>query len=330
MSLEAETAAPETAVTPEVAAPAAPAAPETGALGALEAPSVSDLAAQYAAELNAEEEAPAPAKVAPAEVADEPAEVEAAPATRAAPDVMSEADKALFATLPPEAQAWVNKRAADMAERSQAATQQAQAAFQERQAIQAQLQQYDQFLSTLTSKPLQPPPAAMQQTDPLGYQDAMADYIQQRHSQEQAQQEQARIRGEHQQIQRQQYQEFTQVESRKLLELMPEFNDAKQGLALRKAVIDYAQKQGFAELLPRASAQEIAVLTKAMRYDAGQAALKAAKPVTAPPPKAAKPGPARAPGNRSGGIANAVTNLSSNPSRDALAAAYMAEIQAER
>jgi hypothetical protein len=70
-------------------------------------------------------------------------------------------------------------------------------------------------------------------------------------------------------------------------------------------------------------------LWKAQRYDALQKAKATAKVVPPPTPKTAKPGPAKAVG-RPSNLTSAVRNLSQNPTREALAAAFAAEIASER
>ena len=111
---------------------------------------------------------------------------------------------------------------------------------------------------------------------------------------------------------------------------MPEFKDPKTGPALKKAVVAYAHEHGFGEVLAKATALEVSVLTKAMRYDAAQKAKSSATVVQPAAPRTAKPGPAKAPGSRVSGFANAVANLRSDPSRDVLAAAFLAELNSER
>ena len=250
-----------------------------------------------------------------------------------APVGMSEEDRQRFAQLTPEVQAWVtqreNQRHADYTRKTQEAAELAKSANAERQKLNGQLQQYDAFLSSITQQRIEPPDPNLQYTDPDGYQQLLGQYVTAKHRQEQAVAEQQRVVSERKQIEQQHYSEFVKSESQKLVQIMPEYGDAKKAPELRKAVIAYAEENGFAEALGRATAAEIKVLTQSMRFEAAQKAAKAANPVAQVAPRMTKPSPARAPG-RGTGITSAVQNLTSNPSRNALAAAYLADIRSER
>lgn len=340
MSLDAQTTQTETAPAQQESAP----------------PTRDTLVGLFAAELDAEDNPPAPAQkqeAAPVEAAAEPATgeqpVEAAegtepdsetveaqpPATPAinAPSGMSEEDRQRFAQLSPEVQAWVTQReqqrTADYTRKTQEVAEQAKAAKAEREALSAQLQHYNAFLSKITEQRIEPPNPAMQATDPDGYAHQLGLYVNAKHQQEIARQEQARVTAEQQQIEEKAYNEFVRTEASKLYEIMPEFRDPKQGPALKKAVVEYAEANGFAKVLPKATAQEVSILVKAMRYDAAQKAAKAAPVVQAPAPKSTRPSPAQG-ARRTSGFASAVQNVIQTGSRDALAAAYLAQLQSER
>lgn len=313
-----------------------------------------DLVGVFAAQLAAENDPPK--AEAPAEAA-APADTESAPDEGAVADTdgtepasgaetstttpvlnapfgMSEEDRQRFAQLTPEVQAWVTQREvqreADYTRKTQEAATLAKAASAERQKLGSQLQQYDAFLNSITSQRIEPPDPAMQMTDPDGYQQALGNYVTAKHRQEQAAAEQSRVASERRQIEDQGYREFVQTESSKLIEIMPEFGDPKKAPELRKAVIAYAEQNGFAEALGRATAAEIKVLTQSMRYEAAQKAAKSAPVVAPSAPRSTKPGPAKAAGSRTSGFASAVSNLTASGSRAALAEAYAAELSSER
>jgi hypothetical protein len=95
-------------------------------------------------------------------------------------------------------------------------------------------------------------------------------------------------------------QQFVKAEWAKLAEtapeLAPDVNDPKQGIEKRQAVAEYVAKYGIpAQAIARISAAEMTIAHKAMLYDQGQAALKAApkpKPAVQARPAAVKPGAA--------------------------------------
>lgn len=252
-----------------------------------------------------------------------------------APTGMSEEDKRKFALLPPDVQNWLTKREADrrseFTRKTQEAANLAKAAAAERQQLGTQLEQYSAFLSQITTRKIEPPDPNMQYTDPDGYQQQLGQYVSAKHQQELAQQEQAKVAAQQTAMQEKAYREFVQTEGEKLYAMMPEFKDPKTGPSLRKAVVEYAQANGFGEVLPKATAQEVSILVKAMRYDAAQKAAKSAPVVTPAAPRSAKPGPARAPGSRTASnLATAVSNLMAGGSRASLADAYRAELASER
>jgi len=131
----------------------------------------------------------------------------------------------------------------------------------------------------------------------------------------------------HQKAKQQKYWSEQQQELARLApKLAAQTPEAKK---LRADVFEYAGKQGYTpEILQNASARDLVTLWKAHQFDTAMSK----KPVTPPPaatPKVMAPGPAKAPA-RANGLAQAVRSLSENPTRDALAAAYRAELAAER
>lgn len=330
----------------QVAAPAAP-APMT----------VSNLADMFRAELDAESEpaaqvepepvaadAPADAEEATQEISEESAEVEAAadpettqepaPVAASVPSGMSDADKAAFAKLSPELQAWVSKREADTradyTRKTQEVAEQRKAVESGIAAVKHRLEAYDAILSRFTQPDIAPPDPALRNTDPLAFEEQMAGYLQAKHNSEIAEREQAKVRAEHERITQAQYNAYQQEQAQKLVELAPELaaGDDK-GKALRKAVFDYATKAGYSkEQLMSASAIDVVTLSKAQKYDAMLAARASAKPVPKIVPKSAAPGPAKAIG-RPTNLAVAIQKVVQTGSRDDLAAAFRAQLESE-
>lgn len=324
-----------------------------------EAATHDDLVGMFAAEIAAERE-PAAAPAAPEpkeqpaapieEAAAEPDPVEPTgeppaaepeseptqvPATTVpdAPKGLTEAERAVFAQLPPELKAFLTKRDtetnADYTRKTQAVAEARKAADAQTSQLAGELQRYSQILQTITAPQLVPPDPAMANSDPLRFQQAMAQYTQDKYLQETAAKEQADAQNKLHQLTQQQRTQFYQAEAEALAVLDPELADREKGAPLRKAVFEYASKSGYSpEQLTMASARDLVTLRKAMAYDAAQAAKAKATIVQSTPPKAMRPAPSRS--GRPSGLATAISNLSSNPGRDALAAAFAAEIAAER
>lgn len=348
--LEAENAAPVADVAPAPeSAPAEAPARDTGPL------KPDDLAGLFRAELEAEQASTKPQPVkAPVEAAPEPesvpveeavtaeAEQQDGPATDPepaainAPAGMSEADKAVFATLPPEAKAWIAKREAetraDYTRKTQAVAEQRKQVEAAQAQVLERLTQYDQVLSQFTTRAPVPPDPALRQTDPVAFEEQLAAYVHQKHVHEVATAEQARVRQERDAEAQRQMETYWQEQAQQLAQLAPELAAGTEtARAQRRAVYDYGIKSGYSkEMMDRASALDMVTLWKAQRYDAALAAkTNAPKPTPPPAPKAQVPGPAKLGGTRST-VATAVRALSENPSRAALAAAYRAELAAER
>jgi hypothetical protein len=333
---------------------------ESAPAAAVEAPepsnepiSTSDLAGLFKAELDAEsgpEQKPAapvevaapdtesaPEQAEPAE-ADQPetSDEDLSPAALKLPGRVSEADQAMFAALPPEQQQWLAKREqgreADYTRKTQEVAEQRKLIEGGQVALLERLQAYDAILSNFTQRPLAPPDPALRQTDPLGFDDQMAAYVQAKHNQEIAQAEQAKVRAEHGEIMKYAQQQHWQEQGKRLGELAPELAArTTEGAKLRQGVYEYGLKHGYSkDQLNNATASDLVTLWKAQRYDAMAANKSAVKPVTPAPPKVMQPGQAKVAAGRNGSFSRAVQDLSSNPSRAALAAAYRAELAAER
>jgi hypothetical protein len=282
----------------------------------------------------ATESTPVEVDTATAEQQDGP-ETDPAPAAIVAPSGMSEADKAVFAALPPEAKAWIAKREnetrADYTRKTQAVAAQRQEVESAQAQVLEKLQQYDGILSQFTTRQLAPPDPALRMTDPVAYEDQVAKYLHDKHLQENAATEQAKVRREHEALSKQQQQTFWTEQAQALKDLAPELAaSTPEAKAHRQAAADYGLKHGYTKAqLDNCTARDLVTLSKAQRYDAAMAAKTTARTVVPPAPKVMQPGPAKA-GGRSNGFASRVEALSQNPSRASLAAAYAAELASER
>lgn len=228
----------------------------------------------------------------PLEETDEGTEEPASPAVEP-PAFWTKADKEVFATLPPEAQqaiarnhkageAHVNRIQQEIAAERKAVAE-AQAAIEQERA------QYQQAL--LANFP-QPPDPSLIDTNPVeylkqdaAYKQAIQDYqIAQMRQQEQLEKQQAQEQAERQQ--------FEQEQKQELVKLLPEIADPVEGPKLAQAIYAYGQEIGYdTDILGEAMARDLVTLDKARRWDAAQAAAKAAK--TTPLPKVAAPGVSR-------------------------------------
>jgi hypothetical protein len=341
--------------------------PDTTAAPAAPTP-VSDregLAGLFALQLDAEEKSPAktntrapeaPAEVEPGASADEisdeasaaTTEQEAAPDDGTsdqpaidAPSGMSEQDRALWAQLSPEMKSWVSTREqstrADYTRKTQAVAEQRKAADAMTQHLNGQLQQYDAILSQITNRNIAPPDPAMRMSDPLAYDEQLSTYIAESHQQQQAMDEQQRIRAEAQQLAQHQQRTWFTEQAQELAVLaqgsgVPDLAaGTESGKKLRTSVFQYATTTGgySKEQLGQASARDMLTLWKAFQYDAQKTARSGAKTLPQIAPKATAPGPAKAPG-RAGSLTAAVSNLKATGSRESLAAAFLADLNSER
>lgn len=337
---------------------------ETGGASAPAPTTHADLAAGFAAELAAERgEEPAKATAEEIATADDAADEEAAAPVEAeqsetgeveeaataeadegaetptddqpivAPSGMSEADKAEFAKLPTDMKAWLTKQAAaataDYTRKSQAVAEQKKQFDATVPVLIQRLQAVEDILKTATDNQIAPPNPELRVTDPETYDRDLADYMYAQHQREVATKERQKVEAEKKALQEAHYQQFHQTRQEELREKAPELFGPK-GREIGQQIQDYAQKLGYSvEQLRHSSANDLITLWKAQRFDAIEAAKKTVKSVPPPAPKVSKPGPAKAVG-RPTNLARAVTNLSQNPSRDALVAAFAAEIASEK
>lgn len=248
-------------------------------------------------------------------------------------DGMSEADKAVFDQLPPAMKSWISKRAtemrADYTKKTQNLAETRKATEADRGQLKAALDHYDYILAQFTAPTVAPPNEALLNSDPVAYDEQMAKWAQWKHNAEIAEKEKARVTAAQKLMQEKQSAEFF-AEQEDILQAAnsPMAGNTKQAKEARKAVLSYALKLGIPlEAMNGAGAQEIMILDKARRFDALQAAKTTAKTIPQPPPRAVPPGPARAHGQPTA-AARAISNLSTSPSRDNLAASYEALLKA--
>lgn len=274
-----------------------------------------------------------------AETEDEPepeSEPSEAPAARAidAPNGMSEADKAMFSKLPQDIKAWISGReaqqTADYTRKTQEVAEQRKAVKSASDALVGKLQQYDQILARFTDVEITPPDPGLRLTDPAEYEDQLASYVHRKDLQEKARAERARNAREYEQHSREATRAYLAEQAQELQRLAPDLAaNTPKAAEMRKAIHKYGVDSGYTpEMLAQASARDIVTLWKAQQFDAAQKAKANVKVVPKPAPKIAAPGPAK--GGRPSNYAKAVQDLSSNPSVDALEAAFLAELQSEK
>jgi hypothetical protein len=338
-------------------------APVTGSAPAeAPAPSVESIASLFEAEIVAERsppkqvEAPETTETVSDDAADAPETVEntaddavdeaeldqdgepdEAPAIQATetPPGMSEADKAEFAKLPPSQKAWIAKRIADQTadytRKTQDVAQRRKAVDGMAQEVMGRIQSYDAILARFTDAQIEPPDPSLRMTDPEAYEQGLANFVHRRDLKEKATAERSRLHVEAAKVQDAQQQAYYRAEAERLAEIAPELAAVTpQAAKTRKDIYGFAQRLGYSpDQLRMASATDMVTLHKAMLYDAQQAAKKAVQVVPKPAPKVIKPGSASA-GGRPSHLSSAVQVLKQNPTVDSLAAAYEAELKAEK
>lgn len=108
---------------------------------------------------------------------------------------------------------------------------------------------------------------------------------------QQAQQAQAQAQAQEREAQAQRLNEWRASEQQKLIKAIPELTDPDKGPALARKIQDFAMKSGYtAQQLSNASANDFAILHKAMQVENLQAQLKAAQAKAANAPPVQKPG----------------------------------------
>lgn len=265
--------------------------------------------------------------------ADQEGEPDEAPTGQAidAPPGMSDADLVEFKRLPPAQQSWLAKRAsdqtADYTRKTQDVAQRRKAVDGMAQEFMGRIQTYDQILAKFTDPEVSPPDPSLRMTDPEAYENQLANFVHRRDLKERATAERGRLHQEAAKAQEAQQQAYWAREAEALAERAPKLaTDVKA----RKDIYAFAQKEGYTpDDLRMVSARDMTTLHKAMLYDAQQAARSAVKVAPKAPPKVIKPGSASA-GGRPTQLSSAVQVLQLNPSVDTLAAAFEAELKAEK
>lgn len=291
-----------------------------------------DEAAQVEDEESEAEEADDAATAEPEDAADTPS---VDPAI-AAPSGMSDADKEQFGKLPSEMKAWVTKRIADQTadytKKTQVIAEQKKHLDAGVQQIVTKLQALDQHLAKFTDHDIGPPDPALRNTDPVAYDEQLANYMHAQHVKELATKERQKVHEEAERVQKAQATKFFKEQDEILRTAAPELYaaDGKMDTQKFKVIQEHAFKAGYSsEELQGASAKDIITLWKAQRFDAIEAAKKQVKTVPPPAPKTVKPGPAKGVG-RPSAVTSAARNLEKAPSRDNLAALYLAELNSEK
>jgi hypothetical protein len=248
---------------------------------------------------------------------------------------MSEDERAQFAKLPAELKSWVGtreaSRQADYTRKTQAIAEQSRELNQSVQQTLERMHRYDAVLATFAEKELKPPPKSLEFEDPLRYDELSREYVEGVEAREAATKEREQLNREREQYQAFAHQQWIAEQESLLVQAEPMFADPERGPKLRDELFDYAEQQGFdSHAIKGMSAKEAQILLKAKRYDDAIARRKSAPAPKAKPPKTATPGVSRV--GRPTKAAAAIRNLreNPNPSRDDLARAYEAELEAER
>jgi len=290
-------------------------------------------APEAAAPVEAEESDAVEADDTAPDEADDAAETPSAEEPIIAPSGMTDADKQAYAKLPTELKAWVAKqesaRTADYTRKSQEVAERRKQFETAVTGVSTRLQALDQQLSQFTDNAIAPPDPALRNTDPMAYDDQLAAYMQAQHVKEIAVKEREKIQKEQASIASAMDHQYQLEKEQQLREVAPELF-GPNGNKIGQEIQVYAKKLGYKpEQLRAASANDIMTLWKAQRFDAIEAAKKNVKTVPPQPMKVSKPGPAKAVG-RPSEVSAALKNLEARPSRDNLAAAYLAEMRSER
>lgn len=248
---------------------------------------------------------------------------------------MTESERAQFAKLPAELKSWVGtreaSRQADYTRKTQAIAEQSRELNQSVQQTLERMHQYDAVLAKFGDSEIEPPPKSLEFEDPLRYDELAREYVEALQIREAANKAREDVERDRTQYQAYALQQWMAEQDSLLVQAEPMFADPKRGPKLRDELFDYAEQQGFeAHAIKVMSAKEAQILLKAKRYDDAIARRKSAPALKAKPPKTATPGVSRV--GRPTKAAAAIRNLreNPNPSRDDLARAYEAELEAER
>lgn len=249
---------------------------------------------------------------------------------------MSEEERQTFAKLPAELQSWVStreaSRQADYTRKTQAIAEQTKELDESITETLQRINQYDTLLAEFEEVKLEPPPAHLEQEDPLLFDELKQKFLEANYHRNIAQQERQKIAQEREVLATHAHKKWVAEQVNELIKAEPIFGDETRGPQLREELQNYALKQGFEQQhLRNLSAKEAIILLKAKRYDDAIERKKTApKAVKAVAPKTATPGVSRV--GRPTRAAAAVRDFDSNPNagRDDLARLFEAELAAEQ
>lgn len=223
------------------------------------------------------------------------------------PQSWSADDKAVFGTLPPEAQAVIARRESErdklIGQRTQEIAEQRKAHEAERTAIQTERQTYAQSLQQMMLLAVPEAKKFAEMTDadwlqlsrekPAEWASLSAERDVLRNRVGAVQAELQRVNEQTIRDQQQHFGEFRVEQQQKLVEKIPEFGDAEKGKKLAGELRTWLQDQGFSEqeIGQAVDHRLIFIATKAMRADQAETARKAAEAKRAnPAPTVQRPG----------------------------------------
>ncbi len=186
----------------------------------------------------------------------------------APPTSMNAGEAENFQQLTPEMQDFVIRREQD---RDAHLTRGTQTLAQDQREVDAMKTQWSeqlaiqaQTLSQIVTSEIEPPTIELRNEDPEAYEDQMAAYVHNLHSQKQAEKQLVKV--QNQQAAEKQVESTKQVA--KLRNLVPEFNDSEKAGPLQQRIFNYAQSVGYGNAeLSNVTANDVSVLHKAMLYD---------------------------------------------------------------
>ena len=202
-------------------------------------------------------------------------------------------------------------------------TQAQQEIQQMRDYLAARLQQAEGMLQTGAGEP-EPNWDQLREDDPMEYMLQRDRFRDRQEQQRQITQEREALQAQQQAAAQQQWAQHLQNEQAALLERIPEWTDDNVSKEEKSAVITYAQRAGFTEqeLAQASDSRAIAIMRKAMLFDALQDATPRAKAKTKKAPKmvrAGKPQTAKAKSSRR--KADKLNRISKTKGRDSMDAA---------
>ena len=219
-------------------------------------------------------------------------------------------------------QAVAEDRKAVEAERQQFATAQ-QELHQMRQHLAGRLQQAEEMLKVGAGEP-EPNWDQLREDDPMEYMLQRDRFRDRQEQQRQITQEREALQAQQNAEAQQRWQQHLQNEGAALLERIPEWKDDNVAQQEKAAVITYAQRAGFTEqeLAQASDSRAIAIMRKAMLFDALQDATPRAKAKTKKAPKMVRAGKPKSKAEKSSRRrADKLNRISKTKGRDSMDAA---------